>query len=826
MVAVTKDALAIEGHDPSGTAGSVYSSIANESNRAARMNSIKAFLHLDEGYQLVIESNTPEARLLLDGQEIPTRKFNGTVFAPATITAKAPAGYRFREWRSVSSTANLQELLAYGSTWLYYDQGSLDGTDWKAADYDASAWESGAAPFGYGTVGMAAGASDYATTLDYGGDASHKHPTYYFRNTLTLAEEPQVGENYRLHYYLDDGAIFYVNGTEVGTYHCNSGITFDDFSTAYEGNQAASGTIEIPISLLRRGSNTIAVEVHNTSHSSSDIFFEAKLTRATFGSSSLGSSEALNLSDLRPVGSYSLMAMYDKIESAQEQLEQGASPIRINEISSANDIYINDYFKRNDWIELYNTTAEDIDVAGMYLSDDRSNPQKYRISSDGSIAGTIVPAYGTLIVWCDKLVPVSQLHAPFKLDNADGAYVSLLAADGTWMDAVEYLAQNQWATFGRYPDGGNHTLLLEPGTIDRPNMMSAFTFALEGDTAWGGSDMFITLGLVEGWNWVSHNLMEDSHTSRFTGYSQSILGREGSYVKDSLGAWSGTLSAIKAAAGYKVKMASPADVVLRGRLYDAQVPVALAEGWNWLGFPLYNPTNLEAALGNYLPTEGDAIIGLDAFATYEDGAWKGTLTSLSPGQAYMLKCGAAQSFCWNSLSSARSNARRYNAPVAEQTSHAPWAADMHAYPNATGMIATLEVEDAEVEDGRYAIGAFCGEECRGVAELLDGRYYMNIYGEGGENISFRLMDESGEELLVDQNITLQPESIVGSRMAPFRLTANSTAIQRAPTANGSRVVSTTWYHISGLQMEAPAHGLYLQKTVYENGTVVVRKVIR
>ncbi len=825
MVALTKDALAIEGNDPTGTASSLYSSISNESSRAARINNMKSFLNLDEGYNLVLESNIPEARLLLDGQEIPTRRFNGTVFAPAVITAKAPAGYRFREWRLVSDVVNLQEIFPYSSNWLFYDKGSLDGTDWKAPGYDASAWQSGAAPFGYGTVGIVAGAADYTTTIDYGGDASRKHPTYYFRTTFTLAEEPEAGEKFQLNYYLDDGAIFYVNGTEVGAYNCNSGLAFDDFSNAYEGNQAASGTIEIPAALLHSGSNTIAVEVHNTSHSSSDIFFEAMVARSPSATSVLSNSEELDLSELQENGRYALMAIYDKMEDVQTQLEQGASPIRINEISSGNSIYINDYFKKNDWIELYNTTDRDIDIAGMYLSDDRDNPQKYRIAADGSMASTIVPAYGKQIVWCDKLEPAGQLHAPFKLDNADGAFVSLMAEDGTWMDCVEYLAQDQWTTYGRYPDGGSHTSLLGRPTIALPNVMSTSVFAAENDGEWGGSDMAITLGLVEGWNWMSHNLAEDSHTSRFTAYSQSIVGKKDSLVKVAAGGWSGTLFGIKAAAGYKVKMNTTADVVLRGRLYDAQTSVALVEGWNWLGFPLYNATSLEVALANYVPTEGDAIIGLEAFATYEDGQWKGTLTSLSPGRAYMLKCGAAQSFCWNSLSPARSRVRRYSAPMAEDMAAVPWLADMHAYPNATGMIATLEMEGEEVTDG-VALAAFCGEECRGVAEQLDGRFYMNIYGEGGESISFRLLDENGMEHLISQTLVLQDESVVGSRKAPFRLSTVSTGLQNAPTAGALRVLSTTYYHISGRKTDAPIPGLTIQKTIYENGTVVVKKIMK
>ena len=107
----------------------------------------------------------------------------------------------------------------------------------------------------------------------------------------------------------------------------------------------------------------------------------------------------------------------------------------------------------------------------MYLSDSRSNPQKYQIHAGNSTASTIIPAHGKLIVWCDKLDPINQLHSSFKLDNADGAYVSVQAEDGTWADEMVYFAQDRWQTYGRYPDGGNHTSHLSQPTIALPNVM-------------------------------------------------------------------------------------------------------------------------------------------------------------------------------------------------------------------------------------------------------------------------------------------------------------------------------------------------------------------
>lgn len=824
MVAYVKPALALEGNDPTSSANNLYSSISSVSGRNARMSNLKLFWGLTEEYKVSLESNIPEARLLVEGQEIPTRKFNGTLFGPVSIATKAPAGYVFQGWKLVSNTKAQVDVVPFASDWRYYDQGSLDNISWKALEYTAGMWNTGAAPFGYGTVGTVADAADYNTVLDYGTDARDKRPTYYFRQEFKLAEQPTSEDYFTLYYYLDDGAIFYVNGIEVGSYHCVSGSSYYDFSTAYEGSAAAYGMIDIPSSLLQKGENVIAIEVHNTSASSSDIFFDARLTKSVSESSFIGNQEVLVFNEELISGNCEIVAMYEKIEDPSKALESGASPIRINEISAGNSIYINDYYKKNDWIELYNTTGEAIDVSGMYLSDNRSNPQKYQISAEGSMASTIIPAYGRLIVWCDKLSPVNQLHAPFKLDNADGAYVVLQAKDGTWSDEVEYFEQDRWQTYGRYPDGGQHLSYQGKPTIELPNVMAVYDFSADNSTHWGEELMAITLGLEKGWNWASHNLDSKVHTSRFTGYAQYIVGQYDSYVKDDANKWSGNLEMVNSAAGYKIKMSEAADITLRGNLFDVNTSVTVKKGWNWLGCPLYNTTTIEAALKNYVPTEGDAIVGINAFATYENGHWVGTLTSLSPGQAYLFKCSVEQTFCWNSLStSVVRRAKRYNAPKRDAEASAPWQVDMHAYPNVISVIAALDM-GTEATDN-YIVAAFSNEECRGIAQDVDGLLYMNIHGEGGEALNFKIMDAEGVVYNAEQTLSLTPEKVVGSRKSPYRITLKGSDVQ-TPSLSAMRVVSTTYYTLSGVQITQPLSGVFVEKTVYENGNTIIRKVVR
>ena len=160
--------------------------------------------------------------------------------------------------------------------------------------------------------------------------------------------------------------------------------------------------------------------------------------------------------------------------SQSERLAQGITPIRINEISGSNDSYINEYGKKNDWIELYNTTDEEVDIEGMYLTDNLDKPMKYQITKESTSAQTRIPAHGHLLIWCDKLETTSQgLHATFKIDG-DGGVLALTAADKSWTDTFYYDSHDANQTVGRYPDGTSDIYMMSMPTIAKANRLSSY----------------------------------------------------------------------------------------------------------------------------------------------------------------------------------------------------------------------------------------------------------------------------------------------------------------------------------------------------------------
>ena len=406
--------------------------------------------------------------LYINGLQVPHDYFNGQLFAPVKIEAKAPVGYTFAGWKK-NATATHQ-IVKLSDTWKYYDKGAAPN-NWTATGFNDGGWTSGQAPLGYGMTGV-------KTTVSYGPDASSKHPTTYFRKTIRLESTPTRSDVFLLNYQIDDGFIVYVNGREAARFQMPSGnVTFNTFASTYAGDEPLTGTIEISSSLFKSGDNVIAVEIHNNKADSRDIFWAAELF-TTMGSASEGfvsTDPVMNLTSAD--NAVSLVACYTPLSDA-ERAAQGITPVRINEVSAQNTIFVNEQFKRNDWLELYNTTASPIDVEGMYLSNNPSKPKMYQISKGSTQTSTVIPAYGHLIIWCDKLETESQLHASFKLDNNSG-HLMLTAADESWNDQFVYTRHNGDQSVGRYPDGAAEVFVMNIPTIEKPNIKTSYLIDVE-----------------------------------------------------------------------------------------------------------------------------------------------------------------------------------------------------------------------------------------------------------------------------------------------------------------------------------------------------------
>ena len=128
--------------------------------------------------------------------------------------------------------------------------------------------------------------------------------------------------------------------------------------------------------------------------------------------------------------------------------------LAINEFMASNNSCIQDpQGQYDDWIEIHNYSTYATDIGGMYLTDDLSDPTKWRIPETDP-ALTTIPAGGYLLIWADGDTTDAGLHANFRL-SADGEEIGLFDSDGaTLLDHIVFDEQVTDISYGRDPDAG------------------------------------------------------------------------------------------------------------------------------------------------------------------------------------------------------------------------------------------------------------------------------------------------------------------------------------------------------------------------------------
>ena len=116
---------------------------------------------------------------------------------------------------------------------------------------------------------------------------------------------------------------------------------------------------------------------------------------------------------------------------------QSVTAARINEVMIDNvDNYIDSYGKRSPWIEIYNSSAGSIDLAGCFLTDDPQNLKKYMIPK-GDVLTAIKPRQ-SVVFFADEMPLRGTFHLNFTLAPNVSHYLALISNDGsTIIDEVE-----------------------------------------------------------------------------------------------------------------------------------------------------------------------------------------------------------------------------------------------------------------------------------------------------------------------------------------------------------------------------------------------------
>ena len=149
-------------------------------------------------------------------------------------------------------------------------------SDWKTFNFDDGSWKTGPAPLGRETTALIiplASHSESIPPFNY----RRGRKNYYFRKTFEFSGDPSQ-TSLSLATYIDDGAIFYLNGHELFRHNVPVGI-LDESTWAEEviTNASLEGPFPVSSEHLVNGTNILAAVTYQGSLTSSDIVFDCEL---------------------------------------------------------------------------------------------------------------------------------------------------------------------------------------------------------------------------------------------------------------------------------------------------------------------------------------------------------------------------------------------------------------------------------------------------------------------------------------------------------------------------------------------------------------------
>jgi|WetSurMetagenome_2_1015567.scaffolds.fasta_scaffold21154_1 hypothetical protein len=286
----------------------------------------------------------------------------------------------------------------------------------------------------------------------------------------------------------------------------------------------------------------------------------------------------------------------------------GVAPgeVVINEFSADNDSIADPAGETDDWIEFYNNASREIDLSGLFLSDNFNLPTKWSFPE-----GTTIPAHGYRIVWADQDTGQVGLHALFAL-SASGERIVLSNTDLSILDSVTFGAQPTNRSMARVPNGTG------------PFVQGMPTFGLPNETT-----TTINVSVGGGWQMISNPVATASDSLR------EIFPSASHDYAFSFAPAAGYMQSWRLAGGtgYWTKFPTSTIQPISGTIVRGDT-VQVGVGWNMIG-SISSPVDTAAILS--IPPG----IRSSVFFAYALGYAPAAL--INPGSAYWVKAASAGS---------------------------------------------------------------------------------------------------------------------------------------------------------------------------------------
>ena len=346
----------------------------------------------------------------------------------------------------------------------------------------------------------------------------------------------------------------------------------------------------------------------------------------------------------------------------------------------------------------------------------------------------------------------------------------------------------------------------------------------------------LSIDIAAGWNWFSLNVEGDMSIGSVMA---SLNSTDGDFIKSASASstyypgfgWYGGLEVLGVTGMYKFNSANADMLVFSGAPVDPlSTPIALASGWNWLGFTPQNDGATADALASITTNEGDFIKNQGASSTYYSGfGWYGGLEVMAPAEGYMLSVSEGSVLTYPNFGADDALTREKSVkelPVA--VSH--WEIDYHDY-EFNGHI-TMSIDSREDADGDY-IAVFSGDECRGLAERMyfpfgdSYMYSLMVYSNDveGEELTFKYYDSTSDEIVeFAETISFTTDMIVGDGFNTFNLSRETSGLSELMTYSLGDAYPNPFNPVTGFNYSLPEDGM-VHVAVYDiNGRMVAELV--
>jgi hypothetical protein len=346
-----------------------------------------------------------------------------------------------------------QTLLTWSNNWKYMQTANLDGVAWTAPAFADTIW-----PAGRGVL-AAEDCNCLPEPIRTPLTAINGRITFYFRTSFNYTGS-LAGVALKLTTLLDDGAVFYLNGTPI--YELRMGTytpSYSSVASPYVGDANYEGPFTVSAASLRAGTNVLAVEVHQNSATSTDIVLALKL-ETDF------SAGTTNRALYTP-------GMANSVRAAHPVFPK----LWLNEVLPANVAGLTNgiadrFGERDPWVEIYNGGTNAVSLSGFFLSTNYANPLLWPFPTNA----TINPGQFR-IVWLDGEPAESssnEWHTSFRLPAGIGALLLASTVNGQTeiLDYFNYSVGSVGRAYGDFPDanvsGRQLFTIPTPGATNNP----------------------------------------------------------------------------------------------------------------------------------------------------------------------------------------------------------------------------------------------------------------------------------------------------------------------------------------------------------------------